>query len=67
RWNSIGELFAQLAECATFPAQGFPKSEDGEAGEADGSGMVLWVGGGAALCAALALGWVWRRNWIGDR
>lgn len=64
RWGSIGEFFVLLGEVGRFPAQGFSRGEEGEGGEGEGW-MAVWVGVGAAVVGLGALGWVWRRNWVG--
>lgn len=62
QWDSIAEFFVHLAECATFPAQGFPKAEVKE-------GMDSRTGIGLAAAATLGVGvafaYVWRRNVMG--
>ncbi|KAK5123633.1 ERMES complex Ca(2+)-binding regulatory GTPase gem1 [Meristemomyces frigidus] len=61
-WASISEFFVHLAECATFPSQAFPKSDE-EAVDR----TTLYVALGATVCAGAAFAWVWRRNMMGDR
>lgn len=56
-WNSIAELFVALAETATNPSTGFPKSE--EEGP-DRSG--LYIALGATACAVVAAAMIWRRS-----
>lgn len=56
-WNSISELFVALADTATNPANGFPKSEE-EAPDRTSLYMAL----GATGCAALAAFMIWRRS-----
>ncbi|KAK3069136.1 ERMES complex Ca(2+)-binding regulatory GTPase gem1 [Teratosphaeriaceae sp. CCFEE 6253] len=60
-WTSSSDFFAHLAECATFPAQAFPKSE-----EAPVDRSALYMALGATACAAVAFGWVWRKNVMGS-
>ena len=55
-WNSISELFVALAETATTPSVGFPKSEE-EAPDRTSLYMAL----GATACAGLAAAMIWRR------
>ncbi|KXL41546.1 MAG: hypothetical protein FE78DRAFT_193322 [Acidomyces sp. 'richmondensis'] len=63
KWSSsISDFFVHLAECATFPAQAFPKSEEGEAA-ADRSALYMALG--ATVCVGAAFAWVWRRNMVG--
>ena len=59
-WSSISEFFVHLAECATFPAQAFPKAEEQEVDR-----TALYIALGATVCAAGAFAWVWRRNLAG--
>ncbi|KAF2209386.1 hypothetical protein CERZMDRAFT_87068 [Cercospora zeae-maydis SCOH1-5] len=54
-WTSINDFFVHLAECATFPSQALPKSEDDGADRA-----TLYVGLVAAIGVAAAF--VWKRN-----
>lgn len=56
-WNSISELFVALADTATSPTNGFPKSEE-EAPDRTSLYMAL----GATSCAALAAFMIWRRS-----
>lgn len=56
-WNSISELFVALAEAATNPSTGFPKSE-----EPPPDMTSLYVALGAAACAGLAALIIWRRS-----
>ena len=56
-WNSISELFVALADTATNPINGFPKSEE-EAPDRTSLYMAL----GATGCAALAAFMIWRRS-----
>ncbi|KAK4958116.1 ERMES complex Ca(2+)-binding regulatory GTPase gem1 [Elasticomyces elasticus] len=60
-WTSISDFFVHLAECATFPSQGFPKSEEAEVDR-----TALYSALGASVAAAAAFGWVWRRNLAGS-
>ncbi|KAK5717575.1 ERMES complex Ca(2+)-binding regulatory GTPase gem1 [Elasticomyces elasticus] len=60
-WTSISDFFVHLAECATFPSQGFPKSEEAEVDR-----TALYIALGATVAAAAAFGWVWRRNLAGS-
>lgn len=56
-WNSISELFVALAESATNPSTGFPKSD-----EPPPDHTSLYLALGAATCAALAAFMIWRRS-----
>ena len=56
-WNSISELFVSLAEAATSPSTGFPKSE-----EPPPDRTSLYVALGATACAAAAAFVIWRRS-----
>jgi mitochondrial Rho GTPase 1 len=56
-WNSISELFVALAEAATVPSVGFPKSEEEMP---DRSGLYMAVG--ATICAGVAAFMIWRRS-----
>ncbi|KAK5679865.1 ERMES complex Ca(2+)-binding regulatory GTPase gem1 [Elasticomyces elasticus] len=60
-WTSISDFFVHLAECATFPSQGFPKTEEAEVDR-----TALYIALGATVAAAAAFGWVWRRNLAGS-
>ncbi|KAK1056844.1 ERMES complex Ca(2+)-binding regulatory GTPase gem1 [Friedmanniomyces endolithicus] len=60
-WTSISDFFVHLAECATFPAQAFPKSEEVEVDR-----TALYIALGATMCAGVAFAWVWRRNVVGS-
>ncbi|KAK3639125.1 ERMES complex Ca(2+)-binding regulatory GTPase gem1 [Elasticomyces elasticus] len=60
-WTSISDFFVHLAECATFPSQGFSKSEEAEVDR-----TALYIALGATVAAAAAFGWVWRRNLAGS-
>lgn len=56
-WNSISELFVALAETATNPSTGFPKSEE------EGPDRThLYMALGATACAAVAFVMIWRRS-----
>ena len=59
-WTSIGDFFVHLAECATFPAQAYPKSEEEPVDR-----TALYIGISAAVCAGLAFAYVWKRNLMG--
>ena len=61
-WGSVGEFFVHLAECATFPSQAFPRGE-----EEGVDRTAVYIALGATVCAGVAVGWVWRRNMMGDR
>lgn len=56
KWNSIAELFVALADTATNPSNGFPKSEE-EAPDRTSLYMAL----GATTCAGIAALMIWRR------
>lgn len=56
-WNSISELFVALADTATNPSNGFPKSEE-EVPDRTSLYMAL----GATGCAAVAALMIWRRS-----
>ncbi|KAK0743330.1 EF hand associated-domain-containing protein [Schizothecium vesticola] len=56
-WNSISELFVALAEAATNPSTGFPKSD-----EPPPDHTSLYLALGAATCASLAAFMIWRRS-----
>ncbi|KAL5614452.1 hypothetical protein BROUX41_004557 [Berkeleyomyces rouxiae] len=56
-WNNINELFVTLAETATNPSSGFPKSEEPPP---DLSSLYLALG--ATACAAVAAGIIWKRS-----
>lgn len=56
-WRSISELFVALAEAATNPSTGFPKSE-----EPPPDRTSLYVALGATACAAVAALVIWRRS-----
>nr|POF25760.1 mitochondrial rho gtpase 1 [Quercus suber] len=60
-WTSISDFFVHLAECATMPAQAFPKSEE-EAVDR----TTLYFALGATMCAGVAFAWVWKRNMMGS-
>ena len=55
-WSSISEFFVHLAECATFPAQAFPKTEQ----QADRTPVYIALG--ATVCAGVAFAYVWKRH-----
>lgn len=55
-WNSISELFVALADTATNPSNGFPKSE-----EEPPDRTSLYMALGATGCAAVAALMIWRR------
>ncbi|KAL9099838.1 MAG: hypothetical protein Q9163_004714 [Psora crenata] len=58
-WDSISELFVNLAEAALWPANGLPAEKREAADERDW--QAWWIAGGAvAVVAAAALG-IWRR------
>ncbi|KAK4549516.1 ERMES complex Ca(2+)-binding regulatory GTPase gem1 [Oleoguttula mirabilis] len=61
-WASISEFFVHLAECATYPSQAFPRSDE-EAVDR----TALYIALGATVCAGAAFAWVWKRNMMGDR
>ncbi|KAK3316169.1 EF hand associated-domain-containing protein [Apodospora peruviana] len=56
-WNSISELFVAMAETATNPSTGFPKSEEPPQDRAS-----LYMALGATACAAMAALLIWRRS-----
>lgn len=56
-WNSISELFVALAEAATNPNTGFPKSE-----EEGPDRTSLYFALGATMCAGVAAFMIWRRS-----
>ncbi|KAF4595580.1 mitochondrial Rho GTPase 1 [Ophiocordyceps camponoti-floridani] len=56
-WGGIGELFVNLAETATTPSLGFPKTDDDGP---DRTGLYLTLG--ATACAAFAALIIWRRT-----
>jgi Ras family protein T1 len=56
-WNSISELFVTLAETATNPSMGYPKSE-----EEPPDRTSLYIALGATTCALLAAVMIWRRT-----
>ncbi|WPG98605.1 mitochondrial Rho GTPase [Acrodontium crateriforme] len=60
-WASISEFFVHLADCATFPVQAFPKSDE-EAVDR----TALYMGAGAAVCAGVAFAYVWKKNLMGS-
>ena len=55
-WGSISEFFVNLAECATYPSQAFPKNEEPT------DRTALYIALGATVCAGAAFAWVWKRN-----
>jgi Ras family protein T1 len=57
KWRSIGEFFVNLAECATLPAQAFPKNED--EGGIDWSTAAVGVGTAVVVVAAGIV--IWRK------
>ena len=59
RWTPMSEFFVHLAECATFPSQAFPKSEEELVDR-----TALYIALGATACAGVAFAWVWRRNML---
>ena len=56
-WNSLSELFVALAETATSPSLGFPRSEEDAP---DRTSMYMTLG--ATACAAIAAVMIWRRH-----
>ena len=61
KWTSIGDFFVHLAECATYPSQAFPKSDEEPVDR-----TALYIALGATMCAGVAFAWVWRRNVMGS-
>lgn len=57
KWTSISDFFVHLAECATYPSQALPKSEDDSVDR-----TTLYVGLAATIGVATAFAWVWKRN-----
>jgi Ras family protein T1 len=57
-WNSISELFVALAEAATNPSTGFPKTDEEDVPDRTSLYMAL----GATACAAVAALMIWRRS-----
>ncbi|KKA26404.1 hypothetical protein TD95_001400 [Thielaviopsis punctulata] len=55
-WNNINELFVALAETATNPSSGFPKSEEPPADRSS-----LYIALGATACAGVAAAIIWKR------
>ena len=60
-WTSISEFFIHLAECATYPSQAFPKSDEEVVDR-----TALYIALGATIAAGGAFAWVWRRNMLGS-
>ncbi|KAI9743001.1 MAG: ERMES complex Ca(2+)-binding regulatory GTPase gem1 [Claussenomyces sp. TS43310] len=56
-WNSISELFVNLAEAAMNPSSAFPKSEEERPDRTS-----LYVALGAVACAGITAGMIWRRT-----
>ncbi|KAF1350052.1 mitochondrial Rho GTPase-like protein [Delphinella strobiligena] len=60
-WGSISEFFVHLAESATLPATAFPKHEE------DGIDRTnLYIALGAAVCAGVAVAFVWKKSMSGN-
>ena len=47
----------QLAECASYPSQAFPKGDKEPADRTN-----LYIAGGAVLCVSLAAAMLWKKN-----
>ncbi|KAI4109761.1 MAG: hypothetical protein LQ339_001545 [Xanthoria mediterranea] len=59
-WESIPELFVQVAEVGLNPGSAYPKGEGEEEGDGDGL-MAYWVAAGAVCVVAAAVVGIWRR------
>ncbi|KAF1809751.1 mitochondrial Rho GTPase-like protein [Eremomyces bilateralis CBS 781.70] len=57
QWGSIAEVFVNLAESAMYPGTAYPKKDDEPVEYTN-----YYLAAGAVMCAALAAGIVWRRN-----
>jgi Ras family protein T1 len=55
-WQSISELFVQIAEVAVWPSTAFPKSQEDEVDRTN-----LYIALGAMVCAGAAFVAIWRR------
>ena len=55
-WQSVSELFVQIAEVALSPASALPRSDDDAADRTN-----VYIAIGAAVCAGAALLAVWRK------
>ncbi|MCJ1230689.1 ERMES complex Ca(2+)-binding regulatory GTPase gem1 [Toensbergia leucococca] len=55
-WQSISELFVQIAETALWPSTGFPRSEEEGVDRTN-----LYIAIGATVCAGAAFVAIWRR------
>ncbi|MCJ1299999.1 ERMES complex Ca(2+)-binding regulatory GTPase gem1 [Hypocenomyce scalaris] len=55
-WQSISELFVQIAEAATWPSTAFPKSDEETPDRTN-----LYIALGATVCAGAAFVAIWRR------
>lgn len=67
-WDSISELFVQLAEAATYPSTAFPAPKDGEGGGVvwgtlAGVDRTVWLGAAVGVCASAVTGWVVYRRY----
>lgn len=59
-WDSISELFVQVAEVGLNPGSAFPRREGEE--EGDGEGWVAWwLGAGAVCVVGAAVVGIWRK------
>ena len=56
-WPSINEFFVHLAESATFPSQGFPKSDEEPVDR-----TALYIAVGATVCAVAAFAVIWKQR-----
>ncbi|MCJ1482611.1 ERMES complex Ca(2+)-binding regulatory GTPase gem1 [Schaereria dolodes] len=55
-WQSISELFVQVAEAALWPSTAFPRSEEEAVDRTN-----LYIAFGAVVCASAAFVAIWRR------
>ena len=55
-WNSVGELFVQIAEAAMWPSGAYPKGAEEETDRTH-----LWIALGAVVAAGAAFVGIWRR------
>lgn len=61
RWQSIAELFVQIAEAAMCPSTAFPKSEEENVDRTN-----LYIALGVVVCAGAAAVAIWRRVGKGE-